>query len=76
MLVLLVVVGAVAIITPKFTLWVSNPFVPVTDSVKEPVDEDELALTVRVDVAVDPEGGVTGPGRLMDTPEGAVPIHE
>ncbi len=74
--VLLVVVGALPIITPRFTLWVSNPLVPVTDRVKEPVDADEPALTVSVDVAVDPEGGVTGPGRLMDTSDGAVPIHE
>jgi hypothetical protein len=31
---------------------------------------------VRVDVAVEPEGGVMGPGILTVTPDGAEPIHE
>jgi hypothetical protein len=70
----LVVVAA--IITPRFTLWARDPLIPDTDKVKEPVEAEEAALTVSVDVAVDPDGGVTGPGRLMETPEGAVPIHE
>ncbi len=33
-------------------------------------------MTVRVEVAIPPEGGVTGPGKLIDTPDGAVPTHE
>jgi hypothetical protein len=44
--------------------------------VNEPVDEDEVALTVNVEVAVDPDGGVTGPGRVMGTSDGALPTHE
>ena len=49
---------------------------PVIVSVNEPVDDDESALTVRVEVADDPDGGVTGPGKLIEIPEGAAPIHE
>ncbi len=29
-----------------------------------------------VDVAVPPEGGVIGPGKLIVTPDGAMPIEE
>jgi len=47
----------------------------VTCTVNEPVDEEAVALIVRVDVAGVPVG-VTGPGRLIETPVGAVPIHE
>jgi hypothetical protein len=42
----------------------------------EPVVDVESALTVRVEIAEDPDGGVTGPGKLMGIPDGAVPIHE
>jgi hypothetical protein len=48
----------------------------VTARVKEPVDAVAEALIVSVDEELDPEGGVTGPGKLIDTPEGAVPIQE
>ena len=42
----------------------------------EPVEDDESALIVRVELAKDPDGGVTGPGRLIEIPEGAEPIQE
>lgn len=61
---------------PTFALCVNEPLVPVTDRVKVPVEAEELTLTVSVEVAVPPEGGVTGPGSVMETPEGAVPAHE
>lgn len=67
---------AALIVIPMLTLCVSDPLVPVTWSVNEPVDDDEVALTVNVEVAVDPDGGVTGPGRVMDTSDGALPTHE
>jgi hypothetical protein len=73
LLVLLVV--AVVIRTPTFTLWLSDPLVPVTCTVNGPVDEETDALIVRVEVA-GVAVGVTGPGRLIETPEGAAPIHE
>ena len=72
----LVVVPPAFICIPTFVLCVNEPLVPVTDRVKVPVDAEELTLTVSVEVAVPPEGGVTGPGRVMETPEGAVPAHE
>jgi hypothetical protein len=71
-----VVVVPALMVIPTFVLCVSAPLVPVTASVKVPVEAPEVRVTVRVDVAVPPEGGVTGPGRLMETPEGAVPTHE
>jgi len=43
--------------------------------VKDPRVADEDVLTVRVEVAGVPLG-VTGPGRLIETPEGADPTHE
>lgn len=46
------------------------------DRVNEPVDDEEETLVVRVELAVDPGGGVTGPGRLMETPDGAEPTQE
>ena len=49
---------------------------PVTMSVNEPIEADESALTVRVELAVDPDGGVIGPGKLTEIPVGAEPIHE
>jgi hypothetical protein len=77
LLVLLVVlvVAAVVIRTPTFTLWLSDPLVPVTCTVNGPVDDEADALIVRVEVA-GVAVGVTGPGRLIETPEGAAPIHE
>ena len=74
--VVLVVVPPATIWTPTFVLWVRDPLVPVTDSVKVPVDAEEPAPTESVEVPVPPEGGVTGPGNVMDTSDGAVPIHE
>jgi len=41
-----------------------------------PLEAAAVRVTVSVDVAVPPEGGVTGPGRLKETPDGAVPTHE
>jgi len=43
--------------------------------VNDPRAADGDALTVRVEVAGVPIG-VTGPGRLMETPDGADPNHE
>jgi len=71
-----VVVVADVTSSPTLTLWVSESLVPVIDSVKAPVEAEEDALTVSVEVADEPEGGVTGPGKLTETPEGAVPIQE
>ncbi len=67
----LVLVAAAEIIIPRFTLWLSEPLVPVTERVKEPVDDEDDALTVSVEVAGVPVEGVTGPGRLIETPDGA-----
>jgi hypothetical protein len=50
--------------------------VPVIESVKDPVEDEEDALAVSVAVAGVPEVGVTGPGRLTDIPEGADPSQE
>jgi hypothetical protein len=73
--VVVVVLGAVISI-PRLTLCVSDPLVPVTARVKEPVDDDDDALTVSVEVAGVAGVGVTGPGRLTETPDGDDPIHE
>ena len=35
-----------------------------------------MAVTVNGEVAVLPEGGVTGLGRVNETPEGAEPTHD
>ncbi len=70
------VADAAEITTAMSVLCISDPLVPVIERVKEPVDAVEPALTVSIDVAVDPGSGVTGPGRVMETSEGAVPIHE
>lgn len=73
---LLLVVPAAVITIPTLTLCVNAPLVPMIDRVNEPNDDPGDALTVRVDVAVEPEGGVMGPGILTVTPDGAEPIHE
>jgi hypothetical protein len=44
--------------------------------VNEPVDVDDVVPTVKVEVAVPPDAGVTGPGRLIETSVGALPIQE
>jgi hypothetical protein len=74
--VVVAVVAAALIMIPTLTLCTIDPLVPVIDSVNAPVEVVELALTVNVVVAVDPDGGVTGPGRLIVTPVGAEPNHE
>lgn len=74
--VVLVVVAALVIVTPRFTLWLRAPLVPVTDNVNAPIEAEDPALRVSVDVAVPPDGGVTGPGRPRETSDGAVPTHE
>jgi hypothetical protein len=75
-----VVVAVVAapdvIVIPTFTLWVRDPLVPSIDRVKDPVEAEEDALTVSEEVAVEPEGGVIGPGRVTETPLGADPSQE
>ena len=72
--VLLVVVGVV-ITTPTSTVWLNTPLVPVTATVNDPRVADGDVLTVSVEVA-GVALGVTGPGRLMETPDGADPNHE
>jgi hypothetical protein len=74
--VVVVVAAPDVIVIPTLTLCVSEPLVPSIDRVKEPVEAEEDALTVRVEVAVEPEGGVIGPGRVIETPLGADPSHE
>ncbi len=70
------VVDAAMITTAMSMLCINNPLVPVIERVKEPIEAAKPALTVSMDVAVDAGSGVTGPGRLIETSEGAVPIHE
>ena len=65
------VVGVAEITIPMFRLCVSEPLEPMTESVKEPMEADDEALTVRVEVAGVLGVGVTGPGRLIETPDGA-----
>ena len=48
---------------------------PVTISVNEPIVDAEFALTVRIETVEDSDGGVTGLGKLMEIPDGAVPIQ-
>jgi hypothetical protein len=57
-------------------LWESAPLLPDTCRVNVPSVADEVVVTVRVEVAVDPAGGVTGEGMLTETPDGAVPAQE
>jgi hypothetical protein len=71
-----VVTLAAEINTPTLTLWVSEPLIPVTESVKDPVEDEDEALAVSVAVAGVPEVGVTGLGRLTEIPEGADPSQE
>lgn len=54
----------------------SEPLVPVIRSVNVPVEAVGAALTVNVDVAVLPDGGVIGLGRPNVTLLGADPTHE
>jgi hypothetical protein len=65
------VVGVAEITIPMFTLCVSEPLDPMIESVKEPMEAVEDALAVSVVVAGVLGVGVTGPGRLIETPEGA-----
>jgi hypothetical protein len=44
--------------------------------VNEPVEAEAVALAVSVEVAGVPLDGVIGPGRLIETPVGAVPSQE
>jgi hypothetical protein len=71
-----VVAAAGEISSPRLTLWVSDPLVPVMDNVKEPVDDEAVALTMSVEVAGVPVEGVTGLGKLAETPDGADPTQE
>jgi len=65
------VVGVAEITIPMFRLCVSEPLAPIIVSVKEPIEADVEALAVRFEVAGVPGEGVTGPGRLIETPVGA-----
>ncbi len=71
-----VVADAAVTVIPTLALRVSNPLVPVIERVKEPVEAEDEALTVSGDVALEPDGGVTGLVRLTETPEGAEPSQE
>lgn len=64
------------ICTVTSAVCVSAPLVPVTRYVNVPVEALELAAIVSVDVAVMPDGGVTGVGSVGVTPAGAAPTHE
>ena len=74
--VVVVVAAPDVIVIPTLTLWVRDPLVPSIDMLKDPVEAEEDALTVSVEVAVEPEGGVIGPGRVIETPLGADPSQE
>lgn len=50
------------ICTVTSVLWISVPLVPVTRNVNVPAEAPEPALTLSVDGAVPPDGGVTGVG--------------
>jgi len=68
--------AAAEICIARFALWVSAPLIPVTDRVKEPVDDEDVVLTVSIEVAGVPDVGVTGLGKLAVTPVGADPTQE
>ncbi len=57
-------------------MWLSALLVPVTRSVKLPVEALPPAIIVNVDVAVLPDGGVIGVGSVKVTPVGAAPTQE
>ena len=65
------VVVAAEITIPTFRLCVIEPLDPMIVRVKEPVEADDDALAIRIEVAGVPGAGVTGPGRLTETPAGA-----
>ena len=75
-LLLLVVAPGAVIVIPTLTVCVNDPLVPIIDKVNEPNDDAEDVFTVRVDVAVEPEGGVIGPGMFTVTLDGAEPNQE
>ena len=68
--------GAAVSMTARLVLWLSEPLIPVTDRVKEPVDEEDVELTVTVEVASVLDVGVTGLGKATETPDGADPTQE
>jgi len=70
------VVPLAVMVIPTLALWLSEPLVPVIDKVKDPVEAEDDALTLSVEDAVEPDGGVTGPGRPIVIPPGADPTHE
>jgi hypothetical protein len=57
-------------------ICVSEPLVPVTRIVKVPGDALEPAVTIKIEVAVPPETGVTGEPIDVVMPAGALPSHE
>ena len=65
------VVGVAEIMIPMFRLCVSAPLVPMIESVKDPIEAEGEARAVRFEVAGVPGVGITGPERLIETPEGA-----
>ena len=54
----------------------SEPLAPVTSIVKFPEEAVEPAVTVRIDVAMPFETGVTGEPTDTLIPAGALPSHE
>jgi hypothetical protein len=57
-------------------LWLTDPLVPVTWSMKLPVDPVEVVVNPTEELPTPPGGGVTVCGRLMLTPVGALPTQD
>ena len=80
LLVLFVVVVLMVLVTCTIMsgvrICVSKPLVPVTRIVKFPGEALEPAVTIKIEVAVPPETGVTGEPIDVVMPAGALPSHE
>ena len=55
---------------------VTDPLVPVTRSVKLPIDAAEVVVIAIGELAAPPGGGVMGDGNAKVIPDGAFPIQE
>jgi len=80
LLVLFVVVVLIVLVTCTIMsgvrMCMSKPLVPVTRIVKFPGEALEPAVTIKIEVAVPPETGVTGEPIDVVMPAGALPSHE
>ena len=74
--VVVLVVAAALICTLMSTKCERIPLVPVTRSVKLPVDAPEPAFIANGELDVPPDGGVIGDGSAKVTSAGAVPTQE